>query len=65
MILDVAQSMIILIMGVVTIAILLKILFIVHKQSTKVKELEMRMKAMENMELDEPTTDNDKIKTEK
>lgn len=53
MMLDVAQSITLLIIGLLTIAILLKILFMVHGQSSKVKELEKRMKAFENIETQE------------
>ena len=50
MTLDVAQSMALLIISLLAIVILLKILAIVHRQTGKVKELEMRMKAMEQLD---------------
>lgn len=42
-----AQSMATLIIGILAIIILLKILMIVHGQNRHVKDLELRMKAME------------------
>lgn len=53
--LDVAQSIAILIIGLLAIIILLRILVIVHGQTGRVKELEMRMKAMEKMDVDPET----------
>lgn len=53
--LDVAQSIAILIIGLLAIIILLRILVIVHGQTGRVKELEMRMKAMEKMDVDPDT----------
>ena len=50
MILDTVQSMFLLILGVMAILILLRILFIVHRQTKRVKELEQRMKLMEKTE---------------
>lgn len=50
MILDTVQSMFLLILGVMAILILLRILFIVHRQTNRVKELEQRMKLMEKTE---------------
>ena len=44
---DIAQSMAFIIIGILMIIILLKILFIVHGQNRHVKDLELRMKAME------------------
>ena len=55
MMLDVAQSMALLILALISTIVLLGILVIVHKQTARVKELEMRMKAMEHMQVDEPT----------
>lgn len=55
MMLDVVQSIAMLVIGLLAIVILLRILVIVHKQSWHVKELETRMKAMETMEVN-PTT---------
>lgn len=56
--LDVAQSATLLILGLLSLVILLKLLAMAHKQAGRVKELEMRMKAMEKLETDE-STDND------
>lgn len=50
MTLDIVQSMALLIISLLAIVILLKILAIVHHQTGKVKELEMRMKAMEQLD---------------
>ena len=55
MMLDVVQSIAMLVIGLLAIVILLRILVIVHRQNWRVKELETRMKAMETMEVD-PTT---------
>lgn len=44
---DIAQSMAFIVIGILMIIILLKILFIVHGQNRHVKDLELRMKAME------------------
>lgn len=63
MTLDVAQSAALLIMATLAIAILLRILSVVHNQTSKVKELEMRMKAMENMEVEPTDTTNDSTDT--
>lgn len=49
--LDIAQSLAILIIGLLAIIILLRILVIVHGQTGRVKELEVRMKAMEKMDV--------------
>lgn len=62
MILDMAQSMALLILSFVSVLVLLGILVVVHKQTSRVKELEMRMKAMEKMDAPDKsvqTTDND------
>lgn len=59
MTLDVAQSAALLIIATLAIVILLKILAVVHSQNGKFKELEMRMKAMEKMEVDPNDTTND------
>lgn len=56
MILDVAQSMALLILSLVAALVLLGILVIVHKQTARMKELEMRMKAMENMDVAQNNT---------
>ncbi|MES2876084.1 MAG: hypothetical protein V4678_01305 [Patescibacteria group bacterium] len=50
--LGIAQSMTLLIIALLAIVILLRILVVVHKQTGRVKELEMRMKAMEKMDVD-------------
>lgn len=50
MTLDVAQSAALLIIAFLAIAILLRILVVVHRQNNTVKQLELRMKAMEHME---------------
>ncbi len=47
--LGVAQSMAIFILGIISILVLIGVLVMVHKQSGKVKELEMRMKAMDDI----------------
>lgn len=47
--LGVAQSMAVFILGIIAILVLLGVLVMVHKQSGKVKELEMRMKAMDDI----------------
>ena len=60
MILDMAQSMALLILSFVSVLILLGILVVVHKQTGRVKELEMRMKAMEKMEAIDKPTEGDK-----
>lgn len=52
--LGVAQSMAIFILGIISILVLIGVLVMVHKQSGRVKELEMRMKAMDDI----ATTDN-------
>ena len=55
MTLDVAQSAALLIIATLAIALLLRILVIVHKQNNTVKELQMRMKAMEKLGTDPET----------
>lgn len=55
MTLDVAQSVALLIIATLAIALLLRILMIVHKQNNTVKELQMRMKAMEKLGTDPET----------
>ncbi|MBC7512719.1 hypothetical protein H7142_03635 [Candidatus Saccharibacteria bacterium] len=49
MILDMAQSMSLLIISLLAIALLLKILVIVHGQTRHVKNLEHRLNAMESL----------------
>lgn len=50
MTLDTAESAALLIIATLSIVILLRILMVVHKQNRTVKELEMRMKAMEKLD---------------
>jgi len=50
MTLDIAQSSALLIIALLMIVILLRILVVVHKQNHTVRELEMRMKAMEKLD---------------
>lgn len=59
MTLGLVESMTLIIIALFSIIILLRILMVVHGQTGKVKELEMRMKAMENMEAEAPTDTND------
>jgi hypothetical protein len=59
MTLDIAQSITMLLIGILAIVILLKILAIVHKQARHVHELEMRMKAMEMTDEETMKTTND------
>ena len=60
MTLDIAQSITLLVIAILAIIILLKILVIVHKQAAHVKELEMRMKAMEQVKVEDTAdTTND------
>jgi len=62
MTLDTAQSIVMLVVALLMIVILLRILMIVHKQTGRVKELEMRMKAMEKMDVDTaPEIDKEKM----
>jgi|GEM_PF-1138144 len=68
MTLDVAQSVTLLIIAALAIVILLRILAVVHNQTGRVKELEMRMKAMEKMDAQpdaDKTIDESSEKTEK
>lgn len=60
MILDTIQSMSLLIISVLAVLILLRILFIVHRQSGRFKELEQRLKMMEHTE----SVETDKAKEE-
>lgn len=53
--LSVAQSMAVLVLGIIAVIILLWVLVIVHKQTGRVKELEMRMKAMNELTAEETT----------
>ncbi len=59
MTLGLVESMTLLIIALFAVIILLRILMVVHGQNGKVKELEMRMKAMENMDAEVPTDTND------
>lgn len=59
MTLDVAQSVTLLVIGLLTVAILLKILVMVHGQTSKMKELEKRMKMVEHVEGEEVAKDED------
>ena len=56
--LGVAQSMAILVLGILAIIVLIGVLIMVHKQANRVKELEMRMKAMDTLQA-ENTTEGD------
>ncbi|HRJ06770.1 MAG TPA: hypothetical protein PK096_01580 [Candidatus Saccharibacteria bacterium] len=49
-----AQSLVVMVGGAVLVAILLRILIVVRRQTNRLKELETRMKATEDMEV----TDN-------
>lgn len=53
MMLDTTQSLLLMLLGFLSIAILLRILIVVHRQYGRVKELEMRMNAIENMDADQ------------
>lgn len=50
MTLDTAESAALLIIATLAIVILLRILVVVHSQNRTVRELEMRMKAMEKLD---------------
>jgi uncharacterized protein YoxC len=50
MTLDTAASVTLLIIATLAIVILVRILMVVHRQNNTVKELEMRMKAMEKLD---------------
>lgn len=54
-----AQSMALLIIAALAIVILIRILMLVHHQSGKVKELEMRMKAMEKLDAEDAAAETD------
>lgn len=60
MILDTAQSMAFIIVGILLVIVLLRVLFAVHHQAKKVKDLEMRMKAVEKMEQFEAEKETEK-----
>lgn len=53
--LGVAQGITVLILGVVAVIVLLWVLVIVHKQAARVKELEMRMNAVDKLEANDAT----------
>lgn len=53
--LGVAQGITVLILGVVAVIVLLWVLVIVHKQAARVKELEMRMNAVDKLEANDVT----------
>ena len=55
MTLGTVQSIMILVLGAIAVIVLLYVLVIVHKQTGRVKELEMRMKAMDELEVNETT----------
>ena len=48
--LDVVQSIVVFMLGIVAIIVLLSVLIMVHKQAGRVKDLEMRMKATDELE---------------
>lgn len=49
MILDTAQSMAFIIVGILLVIVLLRVLFAVHHQAKKMRDLENRMKAVEKI----------------
>lgn len=57
--LDTAGSMAFIIGGMILVLILLFILKIVHEQAQKVRELENRMKLMDNIEAPTPKSDTE------
>lgn len=56
---SVAQSVAFLVISILLVIILIRILAMVHHQTRRVRELETRMKAMENMEVEtkQPNTE--------
>lgn len=54
---EMAQYVALLIISLLAIVILLRILFIVHRQTRHVKELEMRMKAIEKQAVEPEQAD--------
>ncbi len=58
--LDVAQSITLIVLGLLLVAILLKILVMVHGQSSRVKELERRVKAFEKTGIEQTAETEDK-----
>lgn len=59
-----AQSIALLVIAALAIVILLRILVIVHRSAGRVKELEMRMKAMEKLDAEEVAKTDKTDKTE-
>ncbi len=57
--LGVAQSMAVLVLGILAIIVLLGVLVIVHKQTNRVRDLEMRMKAIDELDADQQMTKGD------
>ena len=60
-----AQSVVLLILAIFAVIVLLKVLFIVHKQTNRVKELETQMKAMEKIDAQELINNEENKITEK
>ena len=58
MTLDTVQSITLLVLAFLAIAILLKILSVVHRQTRRVKELELRMKAIEHVDTNDVAKKN-------
>lgn len=58
MTLDTVQSITLLVLAFLAIAILLKILSVVHRQTRRVKELELRMKAIEHVDANDVAKKN-------
>jgi hypothetical protein len=48
--LSMGQGLTVILFGIIAVVVLLKVLLMVHHQSKRVKELELRMNAMENVE---------------
>lgn len=65
MTLSMAQSVVLLILAIFAVIVLLKVLFIVHKQTNRVKELETQMKAMEKIDAQELINNEENKITEK
>lgn len=59
-----AQSIALLIISALAVVILLRILIIVHHSARRVKELEMRMKAMEKLDAEDVAKTDNTDKTE-
>ena len=58
--LGVAQSMAIIVLGILAVIVLLYVLALVHKQANRVKELETRMRAMDKLQVEEVTEGDQK-----